>query len=156
MKIRQIIDRVLAYSLIVIMAAIVLNVLWQVFSRFILGSPSSVTDELSRYLMIWIGILGAAFVAGKNRHVTIDVLPRRMNLKTQNKLKILVRVFIILFSLTAMVVGGGRLVYITHILNQKSPALQMPLSIVYLVIPLSGLLIIYYKVSDLLKIKNYD
>lgn len=151
MGVRKKIDRILANFLVVIMGAMVLNVLWQVFSRFILGSPSSFTDELARYLMIWIGILGAAYVAGQNMHVAIDVLPRRLSTATQKKLKLIVTVLIILFCFTVMVIGGGRLAYITHVLGQKSPALQVPISLVYLVIPVSGLLIIYYKMSDLLK-----
>ncbi|CAZ95630.1 TRAP transporter small permease [Zobellia galactanivorans] len=150
MELRKNIDKVLAYFLVTIMGVMVLNVLWQVFSRFLLGSPSSFTDELARYLMIWIGILGAAYVSGKNLHVAIDVLPKRFSERTQRKLQLVVHWLVILFSLGALVIGGSRLVYITHVLDQHSPALQVPLSVVYLVIPISGLLIIYYKISDLL------
>lgn len=151
MKIRDSIDKILANFLVVIMAVMVLNVLWQVASRFLLGTPSSFTDELARYLMIWVGILGAAYVSGKNMHVAIDVLPRRLSPAKQKSLLLIVRVLIIVFCLTAMVIGGSRLVYITYVLDQKSAALQLPLAIVYMVIPLSGILIIYYKISDLLK-----
>lgn len=151
MNLRGRIDKVLANFLVIIMTAMVLNVLWQVASRFILGSPSSFTDELARYLMIWVGILGAAYVAGQNMHVAIDVLPRRLSPGTQKKLTFIVRLLIILFALGALVIGGLRLVYITHVLDQNSPALQVPLSVVYAVIPLSGILIIYYKISDILK-----
>lgn len=128
----------------------VLNVLWQVASRFLLGAPSSFTDELARYLLIWIGILGAAYVSGQNLHVAIDVLPKRFSEKTQRKLKLIVTWFIILFCLCAFVIGGTRLVYIVYVLDQHSPALQVPLALVYLVIPISGVLIIYYKISDIL------
>ena len=128
----------------------VLNVLWQVASRFLLGAPSSFTDELARYLLIWIGILGAAYVSGQNLHVAIDVLPKRFSEKTQKRLKSIVTWLIILFSLCALVIGGARLVYITYVLDQNSPALQVPLALVYLVIPISGVLIIYYKLSDIL------
>ncbi|MFT6796832.1 MAG: TRAP-type C4-dicarboxylate transport system permease small subunit [Maribacter sp.] len=151
MNLRVKIDKLLANFLVFIMTAMVLNVLWQVASRFIIGSPSSFTDELARYLMIWVGILGAAYVSGQNMHVAIDVLPRRLNEQTQKKLLFIVRLLIILFSLGALVVGGLRLVYITHVLDQNSPALQVPLSLVYVVIPISGMLIIYYKISDILK-----
>lgn len=150
MKLRAIVDKILSRTLIVIMGVMVLNVLWQVFSRYFLGEPSSFTDELARYLMIWIGILGAAYVSGKNGHVAIDVLPSRLSEHKQKQLKKVVGVLIILFSITALVIGGSRLVYITYVLKQFSPALQMPLSLVYLVIPISGVLIIYYKVSDFL------
>ncbi|MGB5172965.1 TRAP transporter small permease [Eudoraea sp.] len=149
MKFRNKIDQILGYVLIGIMSLMVLNVLWQVFSRYFLGEPSSFTDELARYLMIWIGILGAAYVAGKNKHVAIDFLAKRFSLKNQKRLKVIVNILIILFCFFAMVLGGLRLVYITHILDQYSPALQIPLAWVYLCIPLSGILIIYYKISDL-------
>lgn len=150
MRIRKKIDSILAGFLVMLMGIMVLNVLWQVCSRFLVGTPSSFTDELARYLMIWIGILGAAYVAGQSKHVAIDVLPSRCSLKTQQRLKFMVRMLIILFSLFAMVIGGSNLVYITHVLNQTSAALQLPLSAVYFVIPLSGILIIYYKLSDML------
>lgn len=150
MELRKKIDKILARLLILIMSIMVINVLWQVFSRYFLGAPSSFTDELARYLMIWIGILGAAYVSGRNKHVAIDVLPSRLSGKTQKKLKLVVRVLIILFCLFALVIGGSRLVYVTYVLDQYSPALQMPLAVVYMIIPISGLLIIYYKMSDIL------
>ncbi|WP_331497731.1 TRAP transporter small permease [Flavivirga spongiicola] len=136
--------------LVIIMAVMVVNVLWQVFTRFVIGTPSSFTDELARYLMIWVGVLGAAYISGRRMHVAIDLLPTRLNKEGQQKLKIISNSIIILFCFFAMVIGGVRLVYITFTLEQYSPALQIPLAVVYLVIPISGLLIIYYKISDIL------
>ena len=150
MRFRQRLDKVLGLALVFIMTVMVINVVWQVFSRYVLGTPSSFTDELARFLMIWIGLLGAAYVAGRNGHVSIDVLARRGSDKTQKRLRQIVRIAIILFCLLAMVVGGLRLVYVTYVLDQYSPALGLPLAMVYLVIPISGLLIIYYKISDML------
>lgn len=152
MTLRQKVDKILSIVLIVIMGVMVINVLWQVFTRFIVGTPSSFTDELARYLMIWLGILGAAYVSGKNMHVAIDVLQQKASVKNQRKLKLLVCGLVIAFALLAMVIGGLRLVYITYILDQQSPALQIPLALVYLAIPLSGILIIYYKISDIINI----
>ncbi len=151
MELREKIDKILGSLLIGIMGIMVLNVLWQVFSRYFLGAPSSFTDELARYLMIWVGVLGAAYVSGRNKHVAIDVLPSKFSKKTQKKLKVTVRVLIILFCLFALVIGGARLVFITYVLKQYSPALQVPLAAVYVVLPISGILIIYYKISDILK-----
>ncbi|SIQ35195.1 TRAP transporter small permease [Maribacter ulvicola] len=146
---RNKIDSILGKTLVLIMSVMVINVLWQVFTRFVTGNPSSFTDELARYLMIWIGVLGAAYVSGRNLHVAIDILPLRQNEKTQKKLKVIVTLLIILFVFFAFVIGGSRLVYISYVLGQQSPALQLPLAIVYLIIPISGLLIMYYKISDL-------
>ena len=132
------------------MTVMVINVLWQVFTRYMLAIPSSFTDELARYLMIWLGILGAAHVSGQNLHVAIDVLPSKLSKPKQNKMARIVNLLIIAFAITALIIGGIRLVYITYLLEQQSPALEIPLALVYLVLPLSGLLIIFYKVSDFL------
>jgi TRAP-type C4-dicarboxylate transport system permease small subunit len=150
MSLREKIDKILANSLIIIMSVMVVNVLWQVFTRYIMGDPSSFTDELARYLMIWIGVLGAAYVSGKNMHVAIDVLPKKFSKPTQKKITLFVNLLIIVFVFTALIIGGLRLVYITYILEQHSPSLQIPLAVVYLVLPISGSLIIYYKSSDML------
>jgi len=147
---RQKIDKGIASLLSLIMALMVINVLWQVFTRFVMSNPSSFTDELARYLMIWVGVLGAAYISGKNMHVAIDFLSNKLNKKKQKNLSILVYLIITLFSLLVLVIGGFRLVYITAILKQYSPALHIPLAVVYAVIPLSGLLIIYYKLNDIL------
>ena len=150
MGIRDKIDRFLAWTLVVIMSLMVVNVLWQVFSRFVLGDPSSYTEELARYLMIWVGVLGAAYVSGKNKHVAIDYFPTKFSEKNQIKVKVFVKWLIMIFAFFAFVIGGSRLVYITYVLEQLSPALQIPLAFVYLVIPISGVLIVYYKILEIL------
>ena len=148
---RSKIDALLGKTLVLIMSVMVINVLWQVFTRYVTGNPSSFTDELARYLMIWIGVLGAAYVSGRNLHVAIDILPTRSSEKTQKRLRVIVNSMVILFVFFAFVVGGSRLVYISYVLGQQSPALQLPLAVVYIIIPISGLLIMYYKSSDLKK-----
>lgn len=148
------IDAVLSKTLVLIMSIMVINVLWQVLTRYVMGNPSSFTDELARYLMIWIGVLGAAYVSGRNLHVAIDILPKRQSKKIQKNLKIIVTILIILFVFFAFVIGGSRLVYISYVLGQQSPALQLPLAAVYIIIPLSGFLIMFYKVSDLKNLKS--
>lgn len=150
MGFRKKVDKILGRVLVAIMAVMVINVLWQVFSRYITGNPSSFTDELARYLMIWVGVLGAAYVSGRNMHVAIDVLPMKAGKRTQLLLFRMVNVLIILFAFFALVVGGIRLVYISYILEQHSPALNVPLAFIYTVLPFSGLLIIYYKTTDLI------
>jgi len=150
MELRKKVDKIIRWALVVIMGAMVLNVLWQVFTRFI-GIPSSFTDELARYLMIWLGLLGAAYVSGKKMHVAIDLISSKLSEKGKRSLSSSINIIVATFSLLALVIGGSRLVYITFDLGQNSPALQVPLALVYLIIPISGLLIIFYKISDIFK-----
>ena len=150
MKLRSQIDSVLEKALVFIMSLMVINVLWQVFSRYVLNAPSPYTEELTRYLMIWIGLLGAAYISGKNAHISIDLFKEKFSEKKQNGINLFSDVLIILFSFFCFLIGGSRLVYITLKLGQLSPALQIPLAYVYFILPLTGLLIVFYKVLNIL------
>ena len=154
MKLRSQIDSILEKILVIIMSFMVINVLWQVFSRYILANPSSFTDELARYLMIWVGVLGAAYVAGKGNHVAITYFSEKFSPKNYRKVRVFIHLTILVFALLGMLIGGSRLVYITLVLGQLSPALKIPLGLVYLVIPISGALIIFYKILDLKNSNN--
>ena len=61
-KFAKILDAVLKPALVLLMVALVSSVSWQVISRYIFSSPSSWTEEVARFLLIWIGVLGAAFL----------------------------------------------------------------------------------------------
>lgn len=143
--VKEILDKVLTRVLVVLMGAMVVNVTWQVVSRYVFENPSSFTDELSRYMLIWLGLLGAAYVAGQEQHLAIDILPKRLTGPKGHGLKILLHGLILLFATVVMLIGGGNLVYITFILEQKSAALRLPLAWVYLIIPISGVVVIGYQ-----------
>lgn len=145
-SIKVYLDSILKWIIVVIMAAMTINVLWQVFSRFILQTPSSFTEELARFMLIWIGLLGASYVAGQKMHLAIDLLSTKLKGKSKVFLELFIQSMIFLFALFVMVVGGIRLVYITLHLEQISAAMQVPLGYVYTVLPLSGALMMFYSV----------
>ena len=145
-KLKQIIDKILAWIVIVVMAVLVIDVLWQVFTRFVLRDPSSFTEELARYLMIWVELLGAGYAAGKRMHLAVDLLPTKLTGRRKHYLRLVIEGFTLIFALLVLVVGGVRLVWVMLFLGQTSPALQIPLGIVYLAVPASGLFITFYAV----------
>lgn len=143
-RLKAAVDALLGGLLALVMGVLVVNVLWQVFTRFILKSPSPFTDELARYLLIWVGLLGAAYVAGQRLHLAIDLLPNRLTGRAGQALGAVIEGVIALFAIAVMVVGGVRLVGLTLLLGQTSAALQLPLWVVYTVLPISGALIAFY------------
>jgi TRAP-type C4-dicarboxylate transport system permease small subunit len=145
-------DRAVAAALMLLMGLMVINVTWQVISRYVFQQPSPFTDELSRYMLIWLGMLGAAYVAGQNKHLAIDVLHQYLSVRKRHYLEIIIKVLILFFASAVMIGGGSNLVYITFLLEQKSAALQVPLAYVYAIIPFSGLLVVYYQ---LVQISNH-
>ena len=144
----------LEVTLVILMSVLVVDVLWQVFSRYLLSSPSSFTDELAGFLLIWVGVLGAAYVAGRQEHLANDILLQKSPPARQKKLLYLIHGLIFLFALGVMLVGGTVLMYTRFVLEVKSAALQLPLGYVYIVMPLSGLIIMFYEALHILNLRN--
>ncbi|MHC4943961.1 MAG: TRAP transporter small permease [Planctomycetota bacterium] len=155
-KMKRQVDRTLEWILILLMAANVLNVLWQVFTRFVLKDPSSYTEELARYLLIWVGLLGAGYAAGMKMHLAIDLVLAKTTGRLRAFFELSIQALIFLFALFAMVAGGVRLVAITLTLDQVSAALQIKLGYVYLALPLSGLLIMFYSLHFIMERLRMD
>jgi TRAP-type C4-dicarboxylate transport system permease small subunit len=156
MKFRNNVDKILGWFVTFLMGVLVLDVLWQVASRFIIGHPSSFTDELAGFLLIWVGLMGAAYATGQKQHLAIDLLSAKLSEYGKRIQSTLINVLIALFSLVVLIGGGLNLVYITFHLKQISSALQIPIGYVYTVLPLSGLFIIYYAISDIVILWQHD
>ena len=150
-QIRSQLDNIIELLLVSILSVMVINVLWQIITRYFSASPSSFSDELARYLMIWLGLIGSAYVSGKKEHVSIDYFLKKLNHKKRVLLNRLIDFIILFFAFFVMIIGGGHLVFVTIKLEQLSPSLQIPLGFVYSVIPLSGLIIIFYQISNIKK-----
>lgn len=150
----RVIDRSLAAILVTLMIVMVVTVSWQVITRYLLNSPSSYTEELATYLLIWISLLGAAYALRVRAHLGIDVLVRRLRKDRQRTMRHAAYLVVIVFSLAAFVFGGSWLVYVTLDLNQLSAAFQVPIGYVYLVLPLSGLLMTYYSIIAMVELRR--
>jgi TRAP-type C4-dicarboxylate transport system permease small subunit len=149
MGLRNSIDKALASVLVVLMSVMVINVLWQVASRYLMGAPSIFTDELANFLLIWVGLLGSAYAAGQKAHMAIEILPNKLTGTKKYRLSLLISILSLLFAISIMIIGGFRLVYLTLSLEQLSATLRVPLGYVYLVIPISGILIVFYSIMDI-------
>ena len=152
MSLRNKIDKGIEYILIALMIALVADVLWQVAGRYLFTTPSSFTDELAGFLLIWVGLLGAAYVAGKHEHLAIDLLLQKANAKNKRRYSLVVQACILLFSVSVMVIGGTYLVITRFQLMVTSAALEINLGYVYSVLPLSGLFITYYSIDSMISL----
>lgn len=139
-------DRILAWIMVTLMGILVIDVVWQVTTRYVLGSASSFTEEIARFLLIWIGLLGSVYAYRKNLHLAFDYFSAKVTGKRKIWLGTFIHSLIALFSFLVLVLGGGYLVQLTWELNQVSAALQIRLAYVYSVLPLSGLLLMLYAV----------
>ncbi len=136
-----ILDRFLRLALALLMTAMVGSVVWQVLSRYLFVVPAAWTEELARFLLIWIGMLGAAYAYRQGSHLGIDLLANRLAGIGRQRLHTAVHIVCLLFAASVLIIGGGSLVSMTWELKQYSAAMGLPIAYVYAVIPASGALI---------------
>jgi TRAP-type C4-dicarboxylate transport system permease small subunit len=148
------IDAMFRAMLALLMAAMVLCVTWQVVSRYLLGDPSSWTEELARFLLIWIGLLGASYAYHVKMHLGLDVLTQKLQGNAAMWHARFVHGVVILFAATVLVGGGLRLMQLTYELRQYSPALDVPMAWVYCCLPVSGAMLIFYAVIALFSARD--
>jgi len=150
----RILDKVLSVSLATLMVAMVVSVAWQVLSRYLFVVPAAWTEELARFLLIWIGMLGAAFAYRSGSHLGLDLLPAKLQGNNKIRLSRLTHLICMTFSAAVLVIGGGSLVAMTWELKQYSAAMGLPIAFVYSIIPASGLFICLFAMLGVLNIKE--
>ena len=127
---------------------------WQVFTRYILGSPSSWSEELVSYLFAWMSLLGASLVVGERGHMNIPILVEKAGIPARKILAVFSEVVASLFAGVILVYGG---IQITHLaMAQMTSALGVPVGIFYFVLPLSGILNIVYCILNIVEITSME
>ena len=123
---------------------------WQVFTRYILGRPSSWSEELVSYLFAWMALFGASLVVGERGHMNIPLLVEKSTPNVRKGLSILAEVIAALFAGIILVFGG---IQITDLaMAQMTSALGVPVGLFYIVLPLSGILNIVYCILNIVQI----
>lgn len=143
------VEKSLRIALAALMTAMVISVVWQVLSRYLFVVPAAWTEELARFLLIWIGMLGAGYAYRHGSHLGVDLLADKLSGTGRLQLHRAVHLVCLLFAASVLVVGGGSLVSMTWELKQYSAAMGLPIAVVYSVIPLSGLLITLFAAAAL-------
>lgn len=146
-QLRNVIDKVMRALNAAAMAILTLLVIWQVFTRYILNSPSTWSEELAAYMFAWVTVFGAAYVFGKREHMNIPVVVERFSLRNQNSLQILAESLNLIFALTVMVYGGFEITKLT--MGQMSSSLPLQMGYFYMCIPISGIFIALYSVLNI-------
>ncbi|MGJ9403346.1 TRAP transporter small permease [Arthrobacter sp. KK5.5] len=152
--VKKSLDRVLALACVALFAVLVVTVVWQVFSRQVLQNPSAWTSELAQYLFVWLGLFGAALVFAERGHIAVDFLVRKFAPAVEKATAIFVQVAIIAFAVLVLVWGGLRVTERTW--GQALSGLPVTVGPLYLVMPVTGLIVVFYAVYHALAIIRGD
>ncbi|MEX0323251.1 MAG: TRAP transporter small permease [Puniceicoccaceae bacterium] len=133
--------------LVILFTVLVMDVLWGVFTRYMLGSQARWSEELARLVMVWLGLLGAALAFREEKHLGLDIVVRQWVPEVQNVARLFVHATVGLFGLLIMTIGGGQLVLQRLAAGQLLPALGISKAWFYLSIPVSGILIVLFSLE---------
>jgi len=145
-KVRRALDTFVLGVCLPLTVVMLVCVVWQVISRYFFGISTSFTDEVARYTFIWISLLGASYVLGQRGHIAITAFVSLLPYAIHRKVEYLTSALIVVFSVSIMCMGGWSLVDKAMRLGQVTPAMQIPMWIVYAVVPISGVLFAIYAV----------
>ncbi len=146
-KIRKAIDVTLSSACAVIFAAMVIIGTYQIVTRFIFKSPSTVSEELLTYSFTWMALLSSAYVFGKRDHMRMGFMADKAGPGGQTILSIIGELLVLLLASSVMVYGGVTITKLT--MTQSTASLGIPMGVVYTIIPISGLLIVFYAVLNI-------
>lgn len=121
------------------LTAMLLIVVYEVVMRYVFGSPTQYSLELTEYLLVSIGILPLAVILNQNRHVNVDALITRLSPSAQAKFKILNRVIIAVFAFVVVYFGADMSLSALETDSRSSSLLAFPLGVAYAVIPIGFL-----------------
>lgn len=148
-KINEIVLKICQLLSVILIFLIIISTSVQVITRFLLNSSLVGTEEVSRYSFIWASMLGAGICVSRHSHANVSFLSDIL----KGKFKLLQEVFVqIMIGIMGvlLIVQGYKMVQIT--LNQLSPTLKVPMWIIYLAIPIGGIIILFGSICNMLNI----
>jgi TRAP-type C4-dicarboxylate transport system permease small subunit len=147
--VNAILIRVLEFLAIVAAAALVLDVVWGVVTRAMPGGQAKWTEELARFLLIWVSMLGGALAFRRREHLGIDFLVTSMHSDVGSGLRAFKQGIVCLTAAAVFLYGGVQIVADALISQQTTPALGWKMGYVYAAVPLAGIFILLFSLEEM-------
>lgn len=128
----------------ILIFAMTILIFTQVVCRYVMHNSLTWSEELGRYLFVWITFVGLPVALKAGAHVAIDLLLK----KTKGRFHIaILTINAVATAILGIVIfySGIRLVLLG--VGQISSAMQLPMQYVYTIIPVSGLLLLFFTVT---------
>ncbi len=147
-KMREKLNRYLFLICAYLLAIMVAEATWQVLSRYIFNSPSSWTDEILRFQLIWLSMIGAPLAHGLNRQMAVTIFTDRFSKKSKATNILIVESIVFVFAFIVLVIGGLKVAINAN--TQISPSMGINMFYIYFSMPVSGVLFMLYSGQNIL------
>ena len=144
--------RLLEAVLIIAVFVLVVDVIWGVFSRYVMGAQSDWTEELARFLLVWISLLGGAVAFGEKAHLGVDYFVGLFDSSVKKWMSVFSQLIVLFFAISIFLVGGSKVVMDTLQMEQITPALGIQQGYVYLALPIAGIFMIIFTFENILEL----
>ncbi|MCD2444101.1 TRAP transporter small permease [Agromyces sp. SYSU K20354] len=148
--IRRVLDRVLAVLCIIAFVALVAIVSWQVFTREVLNNSAPWTEEAARYTFVVLAVLAAAYVFSERGHIAVEILVEKLPPRLQKVMGVVIEALVVFFILITFIIGGSRVA--ENAWDQDIATLPLSVGQVFLVLPIAGVIIIFYSLAHVIGI----
>ena len=138
-------------ALILAVALLVLDVVWGVFTRYIMNEQAKWTEELARFLLVWVSLLGGAVAFGVKGHLGVDYFVGLFHPDVQRLMAVFVHLVVLFFAAAVFIYGGSRVVSNALAVEQMTPAIGLKMGHVYLALPIAGVFMVLYTVENLVE-----
>jgi len=137
--------RLVCVFAMLLLGMLVLSTLLQVLSRYVLRHPFDWTEEVARYVFIWVAMIGAGMAAKDRAHFFVDLLLERLSPELGRYVTLGVGIVSTAFPL---VVSWAAVELAVSNQVQDSPVLTVPMSVPYLAIPVGLILMALFTLID--------
>ena len=141
----------LNWMLIVAVSLLVFDVVWGVFSRHVMGEQTKWTEELARFLLVWVSLLGGAVAFGTKGHLGVDYFTGKFHPDAQKLMAVAAHLVVLFFAGAIFLYGGGRVVADALAMEQTTPALGWKMGHVYLALPIAGIFMVLFTIENLIE-----
>ncbi len=148
--IRKYVDKIIEFICIAFIGIMTMLVTWQVITRYFFKSPSAITEQTSKYMFVWLVLLGTAYGFGKREHMSMVFIQEKFTGRTAVTVNIIIELIVIAFALGVLVMGGYKNTMLT--MTQSDSALPITIGMIYVMLPISGLLTVFYGICNIFKI----
>ncbi len=143
----DLIDSVISKFVLFLLLVMLVVINLQIISREFF-TAFSWTEEFSRYLLVWVSFFATTIAYRKGAHIAITFVVKSFRKKHRQIIKFIMDLFSAVFFII-MIYYGFKMISME--IYQKSPAMQIPMQVVYLCIPLTGIIMLYYVLIEILK-----
>lgn len=141
----------LQWVVIILMTLLVLDVIWGVITRYAFGQQAKWSEELARFLLVWVSLFGASVAFGLKAHLGLDYFAEKLHPSAGKLNRVVGSLISLTFAVVVFLIGGWALVQHTMASGQSMVALPFAKWWEYAALPASGVFMVVFLLEQFIE-----